>query len=100
MAQDDGAAAAPGTGAKAAAQWMFEQVTERRELWQSDAAEYIKRNFDDGLTYLNDSGNLAIGRPVLAAFRALGADSIVWENGAKCWRRRNQYAPPGKRQAG
>lgn len=49
------------------------------ELWQMDAAEHIEKNFDEGLTYENDNGNVAINRKVLDAFRAISDGTVVWE---------------------
>lgn len=89
------------TDAQAAAQWMLTQITDSRsgELWQMDAADHISKNFDEGLTYINDNGNLAISKDVLAAFRKLSDGQVVWERGLRYWRRRTERDPEGKRQA-
>lgn len=86
------------TDAQAAARWMMEQITETGELWQADAAAHIDHDFE-GLTYLNDNGNVAIGKDVLAAFRKLSEGTVVWERGSRFWRRRAEDDPEGKRQA-
>lgn len=88
------------TDAQAAARWMLTQITDTKsgELWQVDAAEHIDRNFE-GLTYINENGNLAIDKEVLAAFRKLSGGAVVWERGLRYWRRRAEYDPEGKRQA-
>ncbi|WP_326673392.1 DUF6953 family protein [Streptomyces canus] len=87
------------TDAQAAARWMLTQITDNGELWQMDAADRIASDFDEGLTYTNDNGNLAISKEVLAAFRKLSEGSVVWERGSRFWRRRQEYDPEGKRQA-
>ena len=86
------------TDAQAAAQWMLTQVPENGELWQMDAADRIASDFDEGLTYINDNGNLAIGKEVLAAFRKLSEGTVVWERGPRFWRRREESDPTGRRQ--
>ncbi|MFF9003691.1 DUF6953 family protein [Streptomyces achromogenes] len=87
------------TDAQAAARWMLTQVTENGELWQMDAADRIASDFDEGLTYTNDNGNLAISKEVLAAFRKMSEGTVVWERGLRYWRRRTEQDPAGKRQA-
>lgn len=79
---------------------MLAQITDdpAHELWQMDAAEHIEKNFDEGLTYENDNGNVAISRKVLDAFRAISDGTVVWERGTKSWRLRTQFDPEGKRQ--
>ncbi|MEU1624172.1 hypothetical protein ABZ746_02270 [Streptomyces sp. NPDC020096] len=88
--------------AQAAARWMLAQIMDSRshELWQTDAAEHIKKNFDAHLTYMNANGNLAISKKVLDAFRMISDGTVVWEKGPKCWRQRTQLDPAGKRQVG
>ncbi|GAA5207582.1 DUF6953 family protein [Streptomyces thinghirensis] len=44
-----------------------------------DSADRIASDFDEGLTYVNDNGNLAISKEVLAAFRKLSEGTVVWE---------------------
>ncbi|MBK3639448.1 hypothetical protein [Streptomyces sp. MBT33] len=87
--------------AQAAAQWMLAQITDSRshELFQSDAAEHIRKNFAEGLTYTNDNGNLAVDKRVLKAFREISEGTVIWERGARYWRLRNERDPQGTRQA-
>lgn len=89
------------TDAQAAAQWMLVQITDSRshELFQSDAADHIKKHFDEYLTYTNANGNLAIGKEALAAFRNLSDGTVIWEHGARYWRLRTERDPEGSRQA-
>lgn len=86
--------------AQAAARWMLAQITDNRsgELWQIDAADHISKHFDEGLTYINDNGNVAISKEVLAAFRKMSDGAVVWERGLRYWRRRTEHDPEGKRQ--
>lgn len=81
--------------AAAAAQWMADQIAEHGELWQNDAADHIHRVNDD-LTYVNENGNLAISKAVLAAFRKLTDGTVVWERGSRSWRRKTKGDPDGR----
>lgn len=80
----------------AAAAWMADQVNTHRELYQTDAADHIYREFGGQLTYENDNGNLAIDKSVLAAFRKLTESTVVWERGARVWRLRERHDPEGR----
>jgi hypothetical protein len=81
---------------RVAAEWMAAQINEHGELYQYDAAEHIAEHFGGDLTYENDNGNLAISRKVLAAFRSLTEGTVVWEQGAKLWRRKDSHDPEGR----
>jgi hypothetical protein len=89
------------TDAQAAARWMLAQITDTTggELWQADAAAHIEAHYDEGLTYINDNGNVAISKEVLAAFRKMSEGTVVWERGSRFWRQRAGYDPEGQRQA-
>ena len=39
-------------------------------------------------------GNAAISKDVLAAFRKLTKDTVVWDRSTKPWRKRNAYDQP------
>jgi hypothetical protein len=81
------------------AQWMHDEFTTTGELSQYDAAEGIESRFGSGFTHPNESGNRAIDRKVLKAFRGLTETDAVWEPGDLCWRRRVPSDPLGKRTA-
>ncbi|MHC2466687.1 DUF6953 family protein [Bradyrhizobium embrapense] len=80
------------------AQWMFEDVNRKGMLEQETAAHEIQRRFGKGFIYNNENGNPAIDRKVLAAFRKLSGDGIVWDRSYKAWRRRETYDLPGRQQ--
>ena len=61
-------------------------------------AETIGRTFGTAFAYENGNGTWAIARPVLAAFRKLTADTVVWERSTQLWRHRMPSDPPGRRQ--
>jgi hypothetical protein len=83
---------------KEIAEWMAEKLKDRPNLYQDQIVVEIKRTFGDEFVHLNDSGNLAIDKKVLAAFRIVTGDSVVWESGEKMWRKRNQFDEKGKRK--
>lgn len=80
------------------ARWMADQIAEHGLLDQAAAAETIGRTFGTAFAYENGNGTWAIARPVLAAFRKLTADTVVWERSAQLWRHRMPSDPPGRRQ--
>ncbi len=88
----------PSKAVKEAAAWMVEQIKERRSLDQSDAADYLERAYSGELTYENENGNTAISKDVLAAFKKLTGDEVIWDRGYKEWRLRTKFDRPGRQQ--
>jgi hypothetical protein len=86
------------TTAKDVAQWMFDEVNRRSVLDQETAVDQIQRKFGKQFVYENVNGNPAISMDVLAAFRKLGGDSIVWDRSYSEWRKRQQFDKPGRQQ--
>ncbi len=80
------------------AKWMLEQVENKRELFQMDAASDIQRTFGDEFVYTNDNGNLAISKAVLREFRKISENTVVWERFYKLWRLRDSRDTPDRRQ--
>ena len=80
------------------ARWMADQIAEHELLDQAAAAEAIGRIFGTAFVYRNGNGTWAIALPVLAAFRKLTADTVVWERSAQLWRHRMPGDPPERRQ--
>lgn len=70
------------------AEWMLAELKRDGLLYQETAVYRILELFGEAFTYYNANGNLAIDRKVLAAFRALTADTVVWERGERYWRPR------------
>jgi hypothetical protein len=80
-----------------AASFMVEILNAKGYLDQEVAAwELAKR--DKSLVYDNDAGNLAVSKPVLAAFRKALPDNVVWSRGERHWRFRKSYDKPGRMQ--
>ena len=81
-----------------AAKWMLDELTKRKVLDQENAAWQLARQ-DKSLTYQNDNGNLAIAKPVLAAFNKLTkGEDVVWSRSERQWRFRKKYDRPGRMQ--
>lgn len=80
------------------AQWMLAELKRVKYLYQETAVVDIASKFGDTFTYYNDNVNLAIDKKVLAAFRRLTGDSVIWERGERMWRFREEYDEPGRQQ--
>jgi hypothetical protein len=78
------------------AQWMFNEVRERKIIDHALIADQIRKQFGDEYTYENENGNLAISKDVLKAFRSLSEETVVWEG--KSWRLRTPLDRPGRKQ--
>lgn len=77
--------------------WMFEELKRERQLFQEDAVNEIEEKFGIQFVYKNENGNAAMGRAVLAAFRKLSKDSVVWEPKDRYWRMRKTADKSGRR---
>lgn len=80
------------------AEWMFAQLMSKGELYQETAVSEIEKNFGREFTPSNVNGNSSIRRDVLAAFRKLSEETVVWERSERCWRKREKYDHPGRQQ--
>ena len=58
----------------------------------------LNLKFGSEFTYHNAKGNLAIDKRVLAAFKKLTGDSIIWERSLWLWRLRSLTDGPGRRR--
>jgi hypothetical protein len=77
---------------------MLEKLDHSAYLYQETVVYEIKAQFGSKFTYGNENGNLAIDRKVLREFRKLAPDTIVWERGDRCWRKRQASDEPGRQQ--
>ena len=86
--------------AKEVAEWMLEEMQRFgvNGLDQQHAAHHIQHRFGAEFVYLNKNGNWAIEKQVLAEFRKLTGDSVVWDRGYRIWRPRQQYDKAGRQQ--
>ena len=81
------------------ARWMLDELEKAGYLYQWEAILEIQSRFGDDFTYLNESGNFAIDRRVLRAFRYLTEDTVVWRRTKHCWATRSPHDPPGRQAA-
>ncbi len=88
---------APAT-AKEVAAWKLKELNEQDLLYQEVAAYEILDRFGEHFTYYNENGNLAIDKTVLAAFRHITGDDVVWCRSERYWRRREEGDLPGRQQ--
>ena len=75
---------------------MLVELENMGQLYQWEAVLELQSRFDDDFTYLNESGNFAIDRRVLRAFRHLTEDDVVWRRTEGCWVKRGPHDPPGR----
>src|SRR5215204_6721004 len=76
------------------ARWMLDELQKAGYLYQWEAILEIQSRFGDDFTYLNESGNFAIDRRVLRAFRHLTEDDVVWRRTECCWVKRGPHDSP------
>ena len=77
------------------AQWMIDELEKTGQLYQWEAVLELQSRFGDDFIYLNESGNFAIDRRVLRAFRTRTEDTVVWRRTECCWATRGPQDPPG-----
>jgi hypothetical protein len=76
--------------AKEVGEWMVEQLIGNQIFFQETTACEIRERFGPSFIYIHDNGNLAIKKDVLAVFRKLTGDTIVWDQGERLWRKRGR----------
>jgi hypothetical protein len=77
------------------AEWMFKELKRQHKLHLNTVVYEIAEKFGSQFTYDKD-GNLAIRIDVLAAFRKLTKDSVVWVQEDSYWRMREPHDGPGR----
>ena len=82
--------------AKDVAEYMKKQLDQQKYLYQEVIVYEIEAKFGSDFVYINENGNLAIGRNVLKEFRKI-TPNVVWERGERCWRLREEYDEPDSR---
>ena len=78
--------------------WMMEELRSRSFLDQDSAAFQVMDTFGEKFTRINDNGNRAFTREVLAAFNELSGHDVVWVRSERLWRFREFYDQPGRMQ--
>ena len=67
------------------ATFMLEQIKKFKILYQQVVVQEIHEKFGDDFVYLNKNQNLAINVEVLAEFRKITKNEIVWSRSGRCW---------------
>lgn len=80
-----------------AAIWMLREYETKRVLYQEEAASHLLHFHDETLAYYDNSGNVCIGKRVLATFNKL-TPNAVYERTGKFWRDRLSTDQPGRQQ--
>lgn len=80
------------------ARWMWENIINNGLLYQDVAAYHILTEFGEQFVYVNANGNYSISKKVLAEFKRLTANNVVWERGERSWRVRQAYDSAGRQQ--
>lgn len=83
--------------AKDVANFIVHRLTEDEILYQEVVVYEIQEKFGDEFVYINQNGNPAIDRKVLAEFRKLTEGKVVWSRGERYWRFKEDYDDPDSR---
>ncbi|WP_455921818.1 DUF6953 family protein [Pseudomonas putida] len=82
--------------AGAVAEWMLSQIERDACVYQDDVVDHIVKSGNEELLIENADGNQVLGRGVLAAFRKLTPDNVVWVKPDRYWRFRVSEDEPGR----
>jgi hypothetical protein len=66
---------------------MAVQLDQSDHLFQETVARDIVSRFGGEYTYVNAKGALGIRKSVLAAFKKLTGNKVVWERRTRVWRK-------------
>lgn len=78
------------------ASWMFDQIHHEGCMYQDDVVDHLVKAKREDLLTENADGNLVIGKAVLAAFRKLTPENVVWVKPDRYWRFRVAEDEPGR----
>ncbi|EJM20673.1 hypothetical protein PMI21_01019 [Pseudomonas sp. GM18] len=82
--------------ADSVAVWMLDQIQREDCIYQDDVVDHLITAGREDLLAENAEGNQVIGKTVLAAFRKLTPDSVVWVKPDRYWRFRVAEDEPGR----
>jgi len=72
-------------------------ISKEKTLYQEVIVYEIQSQFGDDFVYINENGNLAIDRKVLAEFRRLTEGKVVWSRSEQYWRFKENFDEPNSR---
>jgi hypothetical protein len=76
--------------------WMKSKLDSDDCLYQDDVVDYLVRASASSLLRENSDGNLVLERKLLAEFRKLTPEDVVWVKPDKYWRFRVLEDEPGR----
>ena len=82
------------------ANWMLGQLHRDACLYQDDVVDMLVKHGADTLLHENADGNVVLAKPLLDAFMALSAETVVWIRPERYWRWRVPEDEPGREQRG
>ena len=82
--------------AAAVAQWMLSEIERDDCIYQDDVVDRLVKSGHEELLTENADGNQVLGKSVLAAFRKLTPDNVVWVKPDRYWRFRVEEDEPGR----
>jgi hypothetical protein len=78
------------------AQWMLAQIERDSCVYQDDVVDFLVKSGQEDLLIENADGNQVLGKALLAAFRKLTPDNVVWVKPDRYWRFRVAEDEPGR----
>ncbi|MQA55634.1 DUF6953 family protein [Pseudomonas piscis] len=82
--------------ASSVAQWMLSEIERDACVYQDDVVDHIVKSGHEELLIENADGNQVLCRGLLAAFRKLTPDNVVWVKPDRYWRFRVAEDEPGR----
>jgi hypothetical protein len=76
--------------------WMRSQLDDDGCLYQDGVVDLLVKGGENALLRENNDGNLVLERKLLAEFRKLTQDDVVWVKPDKYWRFRVLEDEPGR----
>lgn len=82
------------------ADWMQAKLALESCLYQEDVVDHLVKLDREDFLVENSDGNLSLAKNVLAAFRKLNEENVVWVKSGKYWRYRVAEDEPGREARG
>jgi len=82
--------------ADSVAKWMLSEVERDACVYQDDVVDHIVKSGHEELLTENADGNQVLGKGLLAAFRELTPNNVVWVKPDRYWRFRVTEDEPGR----
>ncbi|MEW5752893.1 MULTISPECIES: DUF6953 family protein [Pseudomonas] len=76
--------------------WMLAKIHNEACIYQDDVVDHLVKAKREDLLTENADGNQVISKGVLAAFRKLTLDTVVWIKPDRYWRFRVAEDEPGR----